>query len=218
MSFRPTETNECFKLELLWAWPTTNSQMLEELAKCKKSIFIFLIETLCNRRKLEGLKTKLGYEGLFTVDPVGWSRGLALFWKANSNVRLLKFSKNCIDVEVKYQDMGKWRMTGFYGFPESSRRRESWDLLCTLTTVSSLPWVCIRDFNDLLAAHEKRGKNEHPNWKLQGFKQVVVDSGLSDIGMEGYQFTWERSKGTENWVEERLDIVLAIDPWSHRFK
>ena len=76
--------------------------MLEELVKCKKLIFIFLIETLCNRRKLEGLKTKLGYEGLFTVDPMGRSGGLALFWKANNNVRLLKFSKNCIDVEVEH--------------------------------------------------------------------------------------------------------------------
>ena len=38
-------------------------QMLEEWAKCKKPIFIFLIETLCNRNKLESLKKKLGYEG-----------------------------------------------------------------------------------------------------------------------------------------------------------
>lgn len=84
--------------------------------------------------------------------------------------------------------------------------------------MSSLPRVCIGDFNDLLAAHEKRGKNEHPNWKLRGFKQAVVDGGLSDIDMEGYQFTWERSRVTENWVEERLEKVLAIDLWIRRFK
>ena len=192
--------------------------MLEEWAKCKKLIFIFLIETLCNRNTLERLKSKLGYEGLFVVEPLGRSGGIALFWKASSKVRLIKFSRNFIDVEVEYQELGKWRMTGFYGFPESSRRRDSWNLLRTLSDVSSLPWVCIGDFNDLLAANEKRGKHKHPNWKLQGFKQAVSDSGLLDIGMEGYQFTWERSRGTDNWVEERLDRVLATDLWISRFK
>ena len=43
-------------------------------------------------------------------------------------------------------------------------------------------------------------------------------SELLDIGMEGYQFTWERSRGTDNWVEERLDRVLATDLWISRFK
>lgn len=47
-------------------------------------------------------------------------------------------------------------MIGFYGFSESSRRRESWDLFRTLSVASSLPWVCIGNFNDLLATHEKR--------------------------------------------------------------
>ena len=138
-------------------------QMLEEWAKCKKPIFIFLIETLCNRNKLESLKNKLGYEGLFAVEPMGRSGGIVLFWKASNKVRLIKFSRNCIDVKVEYQEPGKWRMTGFYGFPESSNRRESWNLLRTLSVVSSLLWVCIGDFNDLLAAHEKQGKHDHPN-------------------------------------------------------
>lgn len=77
-------------------------------------------------------------------------------------------------------------MTSFYGFPESSHRRESWNFLRTLFVVSSLLWVCIGDFNDLLTAHEKQGKYKHPNWKLQGFKQAMFDCGLIDIGMEGY--------------------------------
>ena len=59
--------------------------------------------------------------------------------------------------------LGVWRLTGFYGFSESSRRRESWDLLRLLAGSSELPWVCIGDFNDLLAATEKRGRIAHPN-------------------------------------------------------
>ncbi|XP_019198918.1 PREDICTED: uncharacterized protein LOC109192679 [Ipomoea nil] len=31
--------------------------------------------------------------------------------------------------------------------------------------------------------------------------------------MNGYQFTWEKGKGTVNWIEERLDKVLATESW-----
>ena len=41
--------------------------------------------------------------------------------------------------------------------------------------------------------------------------------GLMDIGMEGYEFTWERHRGTENWVEERLDWALASSSWITMF-
>nr|GMD63434.1 Retrovirus-related Pol polyprotein from transposon TNT 1-94 [Ipomoea batatas] len=34
---------------------------------------------------------------------------------------------------------------------------------------------------------------------------ALEDCGLFDLGMRGRQFTWERGRGTTNWVEERLD-------------
>ncbi|KAH9726440.1 reverse transcriptase domain-containing protein [Citrus sinensis] len=111
----------------------------------------------------------------------------------------------------------QWRVTGFYGFPESSRRRESWNLMRSLASSSSLPWVCLGDFNDLLHSSEKQGKHAHPNWKMHGFQKAVTDSGLFDLGMSGYQFTWERSRGSEDWVEERLDRALASNSWLHLF-
>ena len=87
----------------------------------------------------------------------------------------------------------------------------------SLSNLSSLPWVCIGDFNDLLAANEKRGQHEHPSWKLRGFNRAIDDCGLVDLGMEGYKFTWERARGTDNWVEERLDRAFATDSWFHQF-
>ncbi|KAH9727416.1 reverse transcriptase domain-containing protein [Citrus sinensis] len=108
-------------------------------------------------------------------------------------------------------------MTGYYRYPESARRRDSWNLLCYLATISSLPWVCLGDFNDLFSNSEKRGRRAQPNWKLNGFREAMVDSGLVDLGMEGYQFTWEQGRGTSEWVEERLDRVLANRAWCSLF-
>lgn len=55
-------------------------QVLLDLARCKKPSIIFLIETLCNKSKLDSIKLKLGFDGLFVVDRVGRSGGLGLFW------------------------------------------------------------------------------------------------------------------------------------------
>lgn len=137
--------------------------MLADLISSKKPSFIFLIETLCSKSKLERIKIQLGYDGLFVVERVGRSGGLTLLWKAPSNVDILKFANNFIDSEVEVHGLGKSRLTGFYGYPESSRRRESWDLLRLLSISSSLSWVCIGDFNDLLATTKKRGRITHPN-------------------------------------------------------
>ncbi|XP_031120574.1 uncharacterized protein LOC116023707 [Ipomoea triloba] len=155
----------------------------------------------------------MGFEGLFYVDSVGLSGGLALFWRRNNTARLLSFSKNHVDIEVTMTGLGEWRMTGFYGFPERGRRSASWDLLRTLADRSTLPWVVLGDFNDLLFQYEKRGGNPHPESLLRGFGEVVDDCGLIQLPMRGYQFTWERGRGTEEWMEERLDKVLARADW-----
>ena len=188
-----------------------------DLVRNKKPDFLFLMETLFTREKLESLKLKLGYANLFIVNKVGRSGGLALYSKSAYKVQVLKFGRNFIDVQVENAEVGKWRYTEFYGFHEMSRRRDSWELLHSLSSISSLPWICIGDFNDLLHISEKQGRCEHPNWKLNGFQATVSDSGLVDLGMDDYQYTWERFRGTVDWVEERLDRALAFSAWISLF-
>ena len=136
-------------------------QVLSELVKHKKPSFIFLMETLSCRAPLENLKNKLGYEGLFVVDRVGQSGGLTLFWQSQFKVKLLKYGRTFIDVEVLSSEMGVWRVTCYYGYLESSRRCDSWNLLRRLASFSTLPWVCLGDFNDLLDSSKKNGSRPH---------------------------------------------------------
>ncbi|XVF82569.1 hypothetical protein PTKIN_Ptkin16aG0060200 [Pterospermum kingtungense] len=45
-----------------------------------------------------------------------------------------------------------------------------------------------------------------------------MDCDLHDLDLDGYPLTWQRSKGTENAVDqERLDRTLASSLWVHRF-
>lgn len=100
-----------------------------------------------------------------------------------------------------------------YGYPERSRRQESWNLLRHLSRLSPLPWCVLGDFNDLLHIEDKRGRVDHPDWLFRGFREAVSDCFLQDLPMEVYLFTWERGRGTANCVEERLDRALVTSDW-----
>jgi hypothetical protein len=50
------------------------------MVKEKKPNFLFLIETISSKKRMEVLRVRLGFEGLFVVEPVGRSGELALFW------------------------------------------------------------------------------------------------------------------------------------------
>ncbi|XP_073119607.1 uncharacterized protein [Henckelia pumila] len=160
----------------------------------------------------------MDFEGLFYVPGLNNGGGLALLWKHKHMAKLLAFSSNFIDVEVTIPGMVAWRLTGFYGFPERSRRSQSWNMLRVLSQRSALPWCCIGDFNDLLCHSEKRGRIPHPINLINGFREAVNDSGLIDLGMKGHWFTWERSRGSDMFVEERLDRAMANSSWMNAFK
>ena len=49
----------------------------------------------------------------------------------------------------------------------------------------------------------------HPSWLINGINQAVSDSGLFNVGTKGYRFTWESGRGSDNFIEERLDRALG---------
>lgn len=65
----------------------------------------------------------------------------------------------------------------------------------------------------MLSIEDKRGRVEHPSWLFRGFREVVDDCDLFDLQLEGHTFTWERGKGIDNLVEERIDRVLINSAW-----
>lgn len=73
-------------------------QVLKDLVQQKKPIFIFLIETMTNKEKLERLRLNLQYEGMFSVDAVGHKGGLVLLWKHKEEAQLISYSNHHIDV------------------------------------------------------------------------------------------------------------------------
>lgn len=175
---------------------------------------VFLIETLSFSSRINDLSLKLGYNSSFSVDRNGHSDGLAVFWKAFFNCEILNYSSQFINIMVHDDEKGDWRLTSFWGYSDSSRRRESWDLLRSLSSLSTVPWCVIGDFNDLLTSEDKCGGSNRPAWLYRGFRQAISDCSLLDLPLEGYQFTWSnKSLGTSDSKEERLDRAFVTSTW-----
>lgn len=187
-----------------------------ELVRVRNPNVIFFSETLSLSVRFEALRVKLKFTNCFSVDYVGRSGGLAILWRNNISCSIVSYSNNHIDVHVFYS-LGDWRITGFYGLPERGRRQLFWNLLHTLASQSSLPWVCIGDFNDLLSSNDKRGRVEHPQWLVRGFRDAVSDCHLADNPLMGYPFTWFRGREADNMVEERLDRAMGNPDWYAKF-
>ncbi|XP_019189996.1 PREDICTED: uncharacterized protein LOC109184450 [Ipomoea nil] len=184
----------------------------------RRPFFVFLMETKAINSRVEEVRVKLGFEGACSVDHVGLGGGLALFWRDADGASLLSYSSNHIDMMVTLPGRPAWRLTGFYGNPDRTQRHVTWNLLRRLRDRSSLPWIVVGDFNDIACLSEKRGAHSHPEPLIEGFNDALGDCRPNDLGMLGGRFTWERGRGTDSWVEERLDRAVATVEWAELFE
>ncbi|KAH1084030.1 hypothetical protein J1N35_023791 [Gossypium stocksii] len=100
---------------------------------------------------MEKVRLKCGFENGIDIGAMGTRGGLSLGWKGNSLVYLRSFSSFHIDVDIRDNECGDfWRLTGFYGNSEEKNRRKSWELLRQLSHDQAIPWVVLRDFNEIL--------------------------------------------------------------------
>ncbi|XP_074374406.1 uncharacterized protein LOC141714808 [Apium graveolens] len=191
-------------------------QVLKEMIKSHKPDFLFLSETLADSKKIESLSSKLGFINFFSVDKQGREGGLAVFWKNNMMCNVFDYSNNHVHIIIKERNVGDWRLTCFYGFPERERRKASWDFLRFLSSTSQLPWCVFGDFNDLLYSGDKKGKHKHPQNLMDGFRSAVEDSSLIEVELKDGEFMWEkvreRPTGFEkNWIGVLLPVLGGVN-------
>ncbi|XP_075507434.1 uncharacterized protein LOC142544260 [Primulina tabacum] len=151
------------------------------------------------------------------VDRLGCSGGIGVLWRKIGDFTIVNYSRNHVDLIVSDEEHGEWRCIGYYAFPEKHRRRDSWNFIRSLAAQSSLPWLCIGDYNDMLSTEDKKGRVIHPQWLLRGFREAIDDCNLTDIPLNGHQFTWKRSRGSDNFVEERIDQAMGTPTWAEKF-
>ncbi|KAL0374207.1 UNVERIFIED_CONTAM: hypothetical protein Sradi_3336400 [Sesamum radiatum] len=152
------------------------------------------------------------------VDSVGRSGGLVLLWKKSVSVTIQSFSNRHIDASIQADTRSPiWRFSGIYGDPETSNRKNTWELLTRLKAQSIRPWLCMGDFNEILEDSEKEGGNTRPTWQMRDFRHALDLNGLFDLGFNGDPFTWSNRQEYPNTIRERLDRACANDSWIKLF-
>ncbi|XP_073358082.1 uncharacterized protein [Aegilops tauschii subsp. strangulata] len=82
---------------------------------------------------------------------------------------------------------------------------------------STLPWVCIGDFNEILRQEEQMGPNTRDSSQIAGFQEAVDVCGLLDLGYKGLDWTFEKRVTGGQYCRVRLDRALATSSWSSLF-
>lgn len=126
-------------------------------------------------------------------------------------------SRSFIDIAVKSCDKGDWRLTGIYEEPARNQRHKTWDLLRHLSRDVNLPWCLVGDFNNVTSQLDKKGGAVYPDHLVEGFNNCLLETELQDLDIIGHQFTWERGRNTDQWIDIRLDRVLVNTQWNNMF-
>ncbi|XP_042969143.1 uncharacterized protein LOC122301839 [Carya illinoinensis] len=191
---------------------------LDLLVRTKCLHFIFLMETKCGRKRAEVVRNMLHFENSFVVDSRGPSGGLAFLWKDTLDLTLENYSQNHISMVLRLaEECQQILLTSFYGFPESARKGDSWNLMKLIKPAENIPWLCFGDFNEILHNHEKVGGANRPYSQMEAFRISMEWCGLSDLGFVGPKFTWCNNRMGTHFTKERLDRALGNMLWTSMF-
>ena len=123
------------------------------------------------------------------------------------------YTRNHIDALIFNGSNPTWRLIGFYRWSEEQRKHESWQLLKHLHTRISAPWICVRDYNEILSSKEKQGGIPKPLNHMEAFWATLLHCGLEDLGFQGNIFTWNNGRHGNAFVQARLDKACAMVEW-----
>ncbi|XP_016192059.1 uncharacterized protein LOC107632930 [Arachis ipaensis] len=106
-----------------------------------------------------------------------------------------------------------WVLTTVYESPKKINRRGLWNNLKNISNNMELPWCVIENFNAFLHDLERKGSS---GLRSQGacteFQDCMFDRGLTDLGYDGWPFTWRRGNLVE-WLDRGLGNIT----WQIRF-
>ncbi|WCJ29468.1 hypothetical protein M5689_011101 [Euphorbia peplus] len=69
----------------------------------------------------------------------------------------------------------------------------------------------------MMSPTDKCGGNRHPPSLLHVFHDVIDQCRLVEVNTIGNHYTWEKSRGSSRFLEEKLDWAFANTSWLDLF-
>ncbi|KAF4392103.1 hypothetical protein F8388_004432 [Cannabis sativa] len=138
-------------------------------------------------------------------------------WRDGIKLRVDSSSVGHIVAEVTGNGFSPWMLTCFYGHPEASQRKFSWELLQKIGGQINGSWLCVGDFNEIVSLTEKSGGRSRGAAAMEAFKKTLDRCQLIDFCSVKSEFTWCNGHESSQ-VMERLDRGLCNLEWLQQFE
>ncbi|XP_013600971.1 PREDICTED: uncharacterized protein LOC106308356 [Brassica oleracea var. oleracea] len=188
---------------------------LRELKRDHFPDVMFLMETKNKRDVLVDLQEWLGYDRIYTVDPVGYSGGLALMWMNSVNIEFKFVDKHLLDFSIRSGYL-RYFVSCVYGEPVRGERPTGWERLSRIGVNRKAPWCVVGDFNAIRNNGEKSGGPRLSESNFTDFNNMLEACELSELVGIGNSFTWGGIRGILS-IQSKLDGCFGNKAWFNYF-
>ena len=164
---------------------------------------------------MQNIQADLGFDHLFTVEPLGLSGGVALLFMDEIQVNVLFSNNRMIDIEA-VKDRIKVFMTFVYGYPVLERRDQIWKHLTRFSTTRNGPLFMIGGFNEITDHSEKEGDKRRFDSFFLPFKHMLSDFGVLEFPFTGNMLSCVGKRLGGTTVRCRLDRSVGNEDWHEK--
>ncbi|KAL7247789.1 hypothetical protein ACSBR2_002659 [Camellia fascicularis] len=178
---------------------------------------LFLQETKKTGVSEELVKSVWPYDDMkyMSIDVDGLSGGILCVWKS-SVFSLAKCcsTRNFIILSGTILPCFNCVFINVYAPNDVARRGVVWNALRNLKTRFVDPWCLVGDFNEIRSMWEMKGCTRRDKG-MRDFNEFIEGVQLSDVPMQGRQFTWSNSSVRGSWT--RIDRILLSPEWLEKY-
>lgn len=191
---------------------------LIDLVDTHRPDILAVLETQIPSDKFITWLPRLGMDGFLASEATGFAGGIWLMWDTNK-IQLDPFVLNdqMVIAAVSGIGMSPFLLSIVYASPNPMFRSQLWDYIRAVGGVIDLPWLLLGDFNQVVAAHDKRGGCPFNPSRAQLLVDTIQACHLLDLGYQGPSFTWTNGRKGNAHIRERLDRAWCNLAWQHSF-
>lgn len=192
-------------------------RVLKNMINKHKPDIVGLLEPRVSGTHADDICKNIGYENWIRVEAVGFSGGIWIFWKKDTQLSVIASHPQFVLTRIEPNHSPPWLFSIVYGSPNSHLRKKLWQDLRLENFDSSRPWISMGDFNSITNENEVYPKDNFANHRCAGINEWIFDQGLQDMGFMGPKYTWTRGTKQNSFSGARLDRGLCNLEWKSLF-